>query len=310
MNKIEAKDFSRRDLQLAMSEASEDSISDLHSHQEKIIKYYEHGRTLRGLTLPWPSTHSSLRLSKGLSVLGGINGHFKSTIAQQLLLHTAKSFKVGLISLEMEIPDIAEVLAWQMTGSVEKPPKDVLINTVLPFTKDRFFVFDHIGSLEPMKALGAVDAMAREGCKLIVLDSMMMTRVSDDQEKEREFTQALVALSRIHECHIMLVHHSIKLATSDDAPPQRSHFRGSGAIVDVASLAITVWHNKRRAYLENKEQTGQKLEAKEKAYMKKAPPMLFVVIKNRHSAFEGPITLYRKGLTFHDTDKLECDFEP
>jgi len=309
VNKIEPKDFSKRDLQLAMSEASENSISDLNTHKEKILKYYEHGRTLRGLTLPWPSTHSSLRLSKGLSVLAGINGHYKSTIASQILLHTSKSFKVGLISLEMEIPDLAEVLAWQMTSSTEKPPKEVMIDKVLPFTENRFYVFDHIGSLEPMKALGAVDAMAKEGCKLIVLDSMMMTRVSDDQEKEREFTQALVTLARLHEVHIMLVHHSIKLATSDDAPPQRSHFRGSGAIVDVATLAITVWHNKRRAFLESKEESGMKLDAREKAFVKKAPPMLFVVIKNRHSAFEGPITLYRKGLTFHDTDKLECDFE-
>jgi len=307
VNRIEPKDFSKRDLQQAMSEASADSVSDLHTHREKILTQFKTGRELRGIELPWPSTHSLLRLSKGLSVLCGINGHYKSTIASQILLFTAKRFKVGLISLEMEIPDIAEVLTWQSTGAAEKPKVEQL-EELLKWTTNRFYVFDHLGSLDPLMALGAVDAMARQGCKLIVLDSMMMTRVSDDQEKEREFTQALVGLARLHEVHIMLVHHSKKLVTNDDAPPQRSDFRGSGAIVDVASLAIVCWHNKKRQFLERKAEEGGSLDSKEKAYIKKSAPFLLCVIKNRHSAFEGPITLYRKGLTFYDNDKFKGDF--
>ena len=126
MNRIEPKDFSKRDLQQAMSEASADSVSDLHTHREKILTQFKTGRELRGIELPWPSTHSLLRLSKGLSVLCGINGHYKSTIASQILLFTAQRFKVGLISLEMEIPDIAEVLTWQSTGAAEKPKVEQL----------------------------------------------------------------------------------------------------------------------------------------------------------------------------------------
>ncbi len=289
MNRIEPKDFSKRDLQQAMSEASADSVSDLHTHRESILMQYRSGRELRGIQLPWPSTHSLLRLSKGLSVLCGINGHYKSTIASQILLFAAQRFKVGLISLEMEIADIAEVLTWQSIGAAEKPGFEHL-NNLLKWTIDRFYVFDHLGSLDPLMALGAVDAMARQGCKLIVLDSMMMTRVSDDQEKEREFTQALVGLARLHEVHIMLV------------------FRGSGAIVDVASLAIVCWHNKKRQFLERKAEEGGSLDRKEKAYIQKSAPFLLCVIKNRHSAFEGPITLYRKGLSFYDNDKFMSDF--
>ena len=204
-----------------------------------------------------------------------------------------KRFKVGLISLEMEIPDIAEVLTWQSTGAAEKPKVEQL-EELLKWTTNRFYVFDHLGSLDPLMALGAVDAMARQGCKLIVLDSMMMTRVSDDQEKEREFTQALVGLARLHEVHIMLVHHSKKLVTNDDAPPQRSDFRGSGAIVDVASLAIVCWHNKKRQFLERKARRVALWTARRRLTLKSAP-FLLCVIKNRHSAFRGQSRSIAKG---------------
>ena len=54
MNRIEPKDFSKRDLQQAMSEASADSVSDLHTHREKILTQFKTGRELRGINYPGP----------------------------------------------------------------------------------------------------------------------------------------------------------------------------------------------------------------------------------------------------------------
>ena len=309
MNRVDVREFSKRELQSAMAEANQHKLSSLSDHKEKILTALKHGRSLTGLKTPWDSLNSKFRLSKGLSILGGINGHFKSTIASQLMLNIAKHHKAGLISLEMEISDIAEVLGMQASNSQVKPTSEFMEQTFLPWSEDRIFVYDHIGSINPMEALGAVDAMLQEQCRFVILDSMMMTRVMDDHDKEREFTQALVGLARLYGANICLVHHSKKLDTSDDMPPQRSDLRGSGNIVDVAAQAIVVWHNKRKSYLKNRIADGHEPDAKEKKYLKTAADLKFIVIKNRHSAHEGVTDLIQKGLNFWDNQKGSFSFE-
>lgn len=309
MNKVDARNFSQRELQSAMAEANAHKISSLSDHKDSILSALKNGRSLSGLKTPWESLEHKFRLSKGLSILGGINGHFKSTVASQLLLNIAKEHKAGLISLEMEVSDIAEVLGMQASNTNEKPTEQFMEEKFLPWSKDRIFVYDHIGSINPMEALGAVDAMLQEKCRFVILDSMMMTRVADDHDKEREFTQALVGLARLYGANIMLVHHSKKLETSDEIPPQRSDLRGSGNIVDVASQAIVVWHNKRKSYLKTKIADGYEPEPKERKYLKGASDLKFIVIKNRHSPHEGVTDLTQKGLNFWDNEKGSFRFD-
>ena len=302
MDRITVSDFNREELRQAMAEASSDKIGELEDHSAEILRYMKHGRALRGIKLPWESTYENVRLGTGLSVLAGINGHFKSVISTMIVMNAIRQeHKCGLISLEMPLGDIAEIMAMQLADSVKSPGAEYAENELFPFLRGKFLVYDHIGSIKPMLALGAVQAMAQQGCKLIVLDSMMMTEVNDDNERERAFVQALIAIARTHKVHVMLIHHVRKLPQSDEIAPGRSDIKGSGSIVDLANLCVVVHHNKKKAWLLRKrDQLNKALTKAEATYVEKNPDLRFIVIKNRASPFEGPVALQQHGLNWYE----------
>ena len=58
MNRVDVREFSKRELQSAMAEANQHKLSSLSDHKEKILTALKHGRSLTGLKTPWDSLNS------------------------------------------------------------------------------------------------------------------------------------------------------------------------------------------------------------------------------------------------------------
>ena len=136
------------------------------------------------------------------------------------------------------------------------------------------------------------------GCKLTVLDSLMMCRgVVDDMEREKDFISLLIGLAKHYQIHIAVVHHMKKPQHGDEAhQPGKYDLRGSAAISDLADSIFICFKNKELIELRRKIESGIKLTTDEQTRYNKIKDYAeqkVIVAKQRHAPFEGPIALWQ-----------------
>ena len=300
MNIIES--MSSEEVQKAMAVAQSHRINVLSQHREKIIDQIKNGKTLNGIRLAWSKTHNEVAFPVGVTLLTGANASFKSTIASQLLLYAAKveNIKVGLASFEMSIPDIGELMTQQTAGTDE--PTIEWYEKFEKWSEDKIYVYDQLGSVMPEKVLGAVHAFGERGCKLVCVDSLMMCSVGGDGEtnsleKERAFVSSLIGIARTHEMAVILVHHLRKPSNIQQGQQYvgtKWDIRGSGQIVDLAALVLIASSDQKKTELiQKRDKFGAVLTDQETEYIEKHACLCLNVAKNRYSAFEGKINLWR-----------------
>lgn len=289
MNRVPEVDFSNIRVHEILAQAEAQDIAWLPEHRERILARAAEPRALTGFCLPWQKTHDKVRLRPGeLSVWGGFNAHNKSTIISQVALNIAQIVPVGIASLEMEIEDTAVLLAG-LAGATAIPAHG-WVNDFVSWSDQRISIYDRLDSVRPEIALACVYHMAANlGCRLVVLDSMMMCEVCDDSERERKFISALAGIAKLKHCHIALVHHMRKPPQRDESyVPNKFDFLGSSHITNLAMSVFICWHDKAKA------------EAREFAEMGSGeapndddPDQLLIVAKQRHGKFEGRISLWQ-----------------
>ena len=79
----------------------------------------------RGIALPWQNVKEILLEPNRISIVGGANGHMKSTLTSQLALHVAKQKPVAIMSLEMDMQTQGEILCKQMLAQDRLLESDV-----------------------------------------------------------------------------------------------------------------------------------------------------------------------------------------
>lgn len=293
MNLVQpAHDFTNQDLQelFAKSEAlSVRSINDLLDDVQELVAA---GTEAKGIRMPWSKTHPIVRLrTKEISIFCGINGHRKSTLLNQIALWATQEVPVGIASLEMPVEDLARMMVTQ--ASANDKPSPEWITKLFSKLSDRLWFYDRLGSVPPLEIMGAVHALSQKGCKLIVIDSLSMCRVSDDMERERLFMSELTSLAKALDVHIALVHHVRKPQSGgDEYVPTRFDVKGNGAIVDLCQNLFITWANKARARVERKLEHGMTITDKEQQLLDDEPDQKLIVAKQRHAEFEGQINLW------------------
>jgi len=296
MKSISEVDFTSHDIHKILAEAEQYNIDWLSRSKDQVIYRMKNPREFTGFTLPWAKAEEKgvrLRDSE-LSVIGGYNGHRKSTLASQLALHVAKTAKVGICSLEEPLDDVGSRFIRQAICSDN--PTEAYWSKFLDWSEDRIAVWDRLDSVPPAVALSAIYHMIGVlGCKFVVLDSLMMCDVCDDLERERKFVAQLTALAKMYSAHIMLVHHMRK-PLDEKRIPSKYDLLGASHISNMAQSIFISWEDKE---LREEREYGEGDTDK--------PDHLFVVAKQRYGRFEGRLGLWAtKGMNYSGTSRSEC----
>lgn len=295
MKSIREADFTSLDVQKVLAQAERWNIEWLSKSSDRVIHRMRNPREHTGFTLPWRKAEErGVRIREGeFSVLGGYNGHRKSTLASQIALHVASQAPVGICSLEEPLDDVGSRFIRQAVGT--DTPTESYWHAFLNWSEDRIAVWDRLDSVPPAIALAAVYHMVAElGCKLVILDSLMMCDVCDDLERERKFVAQLTGLAKMYSAHTMLVHHMRKPA--DEARmPTKYDLLGASHISNMAQSIFISWEDKKLR--EEKEFGGGDPDK---------PDHVFFVAKQRYGRFEGPLGLWaQKGMNYSGTSRNE-----
>ena len=231
-----------------------------------------------GLMFPWIKAAGKLAIRPSeLSIWTGINGHGKSQMLGQVVLHAMmQGERACIASMELRPERMLHRLVRQMTAAREPSIRD--IKACMTWLRDRAWVFNVVGSASTTRIL-EVFAYARKryGVTQFVIDSLMKCmREEDDYNAQKAFVDRLCDFKQQHDCHVHLVAHSRKKMNEDGAPGKMD-IKGSGSIGDLADNLYSVWRNKKK-------------EAGEET------PVVYDAIlncdKQRHGEWEGALGFY------------------
>lgn len=265
-----------------------------------------------GLKLPWKKLEGFLALrERELVLLGGYTGHFKTTITSQIGAYAMREgHKVGVCSLELNAEDIIEQFA-EISATVSRPAEGYL-KRWCDWADDKLVIYDRLDSIKPHDAIRMAIKFAQLGCRLIILDCLMMMGVCDDLEREREFVQTVKRVAAKFKVTIILVHHMKKPQgeKGEHDSPGKYHFNGSSHISNTPDTILVVWHDKRQAALRAK---VEDMRVDDENYDSSKRDMLFSCYKQRNGKYEGSISLWqtRKSRAFVDrADRKILAFDP
>lgn len=302
-------DFRNIDIQASIADMESLDMRPAGQLAERTIKRRSEVDT--GLPLPWLKLHGHLTLRKReLVLLGGYTGHFKTTITSQIGAYAMREgHKVGVCSLELNAEDIIEQFA-EISATCPRPPEEWLTR-YCDWANDKLVIYDRLDSIKPHDAIRMAIKFAKPekpendkdgaglGCRVIILDCLMMMGVCDDLEREREFVQTLKRVAAKFEVTIILVHHMKKPQgeTGEHSAPGKYQFNGSSHISNTPDTILVAWHDKRQAALRAK---VEDMGVDDENYDSSKRDMLLSCVKQRNGKYEGAISLWQAGHTKMD----------
>ena len=278
-------DWRNLDVAQRLKELAHTEIVDISDCLEDYYKLLEAEKT-DGILMPWSKLHGLFDLKPStLSMLIGYSGHFKSTIASQIILSAIQQGKtVGLASLELTKGQIYQQLVdiASTTGNPSKAWCQRFNNHI----KGKLKVYDRIDAIRPEDATSMAFAMHDMGCDLIVLDALMMCGLdTEDYGAEKVFSQQIQAIAKMTGRAILMLHHCKKPqgVKGQQEIPDKYSAMGSSNLSNICNNILVVWHDKEKAHQIN---AGMPPEDDK-------PDLIFEVDKHRGGRFEGQVGLYQ-----------------
>jgi len=234
-----------------------------------------------GSALPWFQTHNSIRLRRGeLSIWPGMNGHGKSMMISQVMLHLLdQGEKVCICSMEMKPHETMQRMCRQAFGS--SAPRISDIKDLHKWTDGRLWLYDQQGQVNPDRVIAVGRYCHEIGINHLVVDNLLSCGIAEDgYNDQKAFALALATHAHDTRQSVHLLAHSRK-GKDELAPPNKYDVRGSASITDLADNVFTVYRNKRKEK-ELAEGNGNPEEF----------DALMIVDKHRHGEWEGRIQLW------------------
>lgn len=259
---------------------------------------------LEGVRMPWPKTHELFTFREGaVSVLAGINGHGKSTVASQIMLHACTEICTGVMSLEMGLADQLIMMSQQAVCR-DGLTRDDLHRTDDFLTANHMWFYEHFGMMKIVEVYGAIWAAYKRGVRFLVIDNLQKCGLKYDSDVERDFVAEIIGIAKATKMHIVLVHHVRKPNSATEAyRPNKFDLKGSGSLSDQPDNLIIVWSNKERKEIVDAMLRGEPISQDEDNFLEDEVDYEIFIAKNRHARFEGKIKLYSgKGRTLKETD--------
>ena len=292
--------FDDRQLQAYMEEADPIvKVLPASAWAAEIDEYLKHGAEIRGAKLPWPKTHHDFRLRGAeVTLWQGINGHGKSQVLGQVCVNLmAQGEPVCIASFEMK-PVATYFRMLRQTAQTNSPAKG-FSDKFLEWLEDKFWIYDHLGSVDAARVFAAIRYAAIElKVKHFVIDNLMKcVRGEDDYSGQKHFVDKICALSREYNIHIHLVHH-VRKGASEEAIPGKFDSRGSGTIADQVDNILTVWRNKGKEAKIRADKADEQTLSQGDAIIQ--------CDKHRHGEWEGKIVLWFHPASLQYTGDSHC----
>ncbi|HIH2651553.1 TPA: AAA family ATPase [Burkholderia cenocepacia] len=272
------EDDGRADVRRA-SEFIEDLVEHLHSPKE----------VASGTATPWSSVGEALRFREGeVTLWGGVNGHGKSAVLGEAMLHAMSAGdRVCIASMEMRPIATMERLARQAAATAMPAPD--FIRGFGRWTNDRLWLYAHVGTVERARMLAVARYCRKElGVHHVVIDSLLKCGIApDDYAGQKTFVDALCSLARDTGVHIHLVHHARK-GEKESVVPDKFDMKGAGEITDLVDNVLIVHRNKaKEAQLRKDTLSDEKREETEQQ-----ADTALICAKQRHHTWEGTVRLW------------------
>ncbi|HHF7367434.1 TPA: toprim domain-containing protein [Legionella bozemanae] len=257
--------------------------------EQVIEEFYPPMGTHCGYNTPWSKTRNKIIFRPDeLSIWTGINGHGKSQFLGQIILNTMQEgARVCIASLEIKPRRLLMRLARQSSALAE--PSTEYIRAIHEWYENKLWLFDLVGTAKSQRLLEVfLYARQRYGIDVFVIDSLMKLDIAEDDYKaQKAFIEHLCDFKNQHNCHIHLVVHPRK-GSDEFQPPSKLDNKGTGAISDLADNCFTVWRNKEKESIAQKQISGCTLSTKEQEKLD-LPDCLWKCDKQRNGEWEGRI---------------------
>lgn len=268
-----------------------DELKAAHIYHDATVKlFYPPEMKPLGLTMPWQKLNDKVLLRPHeLSIWSGINGHGKSQLIGQLILHAmSEGQRVCVASLELKPERLLQRLARQASAIVQ--PSLSYLQAISNWYKDKLWLFELVGTAKSNRLLEVFDyARRRYGIEMFVIDSLMKLDIAeDDYNAQKSFIEKLCDFKNQHPCHVHLIVHPRKGADENKAP-NKLDFKGTSAISDLADNCFILWRNK------DKEKTVQSMLQQNKALSNETINLHDAVLsceKQRNGEWEGNLGLW------------------
>lgn len=254
----------------------------------------------QGLTTPWPNLGHDLAFREAeVTLWSGVNGHGKSGVIGQVMLHLmAQAAKVCIASMEMPADKTLARMARQ--AACQAKPAQEYLEDLSRWTDDRLWIYNHIGTVDRDRML-AVSRYCRNelGVAHMVIDSLMKCGIApDDYAGQKLFVDALCSLARDTGLHIHLVHH-IRKGERESATPDKFDIKGAGEITDLVDNVLIVHRNKRK-----EDALRGDLKDEERKKFESQSDTLLICAKQRHYTWEGKLKLWFDPTSLQFRDEL------
>lgn len=198
-----------------------------------------------GLMLPWGKGGDLVLRAGETSLWAGINGHGKSQVVGQVVIHaTVNDKRACVASMEFLPPKLLRRLQVQAIG--KRMPTEAQSRMCSKAWRDSLWVFDATGPNKDATILEAFGYAARRyGVELFVIDNLAKLGIAEDNYAgQADFVNRLTEFSRTYNVHCILVAHVKKTDKGENAPPEKGDVKGSGGITDLVDTVVAIWRNK------------------------------------------------------------------
>jgi hypothetical protein len=261
---------------------------------DQVLDFRQHGVNRDAFFPFWDRDGDKFALRpREVTILFGTRGSYKSTVANYLVAdYIMHKIKAGYISYEMDTPYLLSLMSEQLANN--ENPTDGYVEKCMALMDKYLFVINEMVD-KPHAAIGKVNHMLNQGCKLIVLDCLQrITMPMNDLNLERDFVVELTNLVRTYNAHLILVHHSRKTGHSDgDNPrPVIDDLKGSGGLADNSQNVLAIHSNKKKKDRQFWLANGSSPRDEDLELLAQ-PDVTLMVKKQRLSGFESNIGLWR-----------------
>jgi len=241
-----------------------------------------------GYYAPWPKTFNQVVFRPyEFSVWTGINGHGKSQFVGHVILDMMKQgAKVCLASLELR-PEIFLGRLAKQAAAMENPSNEY-IDSIMNWFSGKLWYIDVLGKIDITRLLDVfMYGLRRYGIDVFIIDSFMMLNgvYEDDFKSQKKCIEQICEFKNQNYCQVHMVVHPRK-GVDEKMLPGKLDAKGTGAITDAADNCFTVWRNKEKEILLDKQSKGSILTDKEleKTHL---PDGFWKCDKQRNGMWEG-----------------------
>lgn len=236
-----------------------------------------------GVSLPWDSA-DQFRMRPGeVTIWNGINGHGKSMLLGQVVIHAAATAgqRCCIASLEMRGERTLARMTRQATGK-ERPDR-AEIDSAFDWFGEWLWIVDLVGIAKSGRLMEVFEyAFRRYGVTSFVIDSLARCGISEeDYAAQKGFIDTLCAFANRLNVHVHLVTHTRK-QQDEMRPTGKMDVKGTGALGDMTFNLMTVWRNKPK---EEAQRTGDNTKDGQ-------PDAMLICSKQRNGDWEGKSALW------------------